>query len=401
MNCFEFLIYLLTCGCCRRPEYKKKVSPHSKKEFGTLEEITPHKKSPFAESTDPTTVKTSQMTQIFHVGDGQKYRTDEEVLRAQGFRIESHIAKGAFGSVDKAVHIEKNFVVAIKRIRIPSRIHDRKSVMYDIKNELFILETVKHQHIILLITHFIMKSKNSEQLFIVMQFAPGGTLSAFLDECGPFDEQSCCVWFAQMLDALSFMHEVHRVAHRDLKLTNILLDQNKDVLISDFGLSRISRTADNELKASKTYCGTPPYMAPELLTIELNKTDNEYDAQKVDVWALGVILFKLFNKRYPFDVDRQRRCLRNMKKKKWDFFIHKMNEPTHQFRNILKNIFEPNPEKRISMAQLKEHVWVRHMFDKELDNTKTLRELDEEHRKSVRANKTPPINVGQKDRADH
>ena len=382
MNICEFFAYILTCGCCRRPEYQKKPTKVSKN-YETLESITPHKKSPFADSTDPMLVKTSQMTQTFFIGEEHKFKTEIDVIHANGYRIEGHIDQGAFASVDKAVHIEKNFVVAIKRVTIPARRRDRDNVMSDVKNELFILETVRHQHIIRLITHFIVKSTTNEQIFIVMQYAEGGTMSSFLDRNGPFNEQSCCVWFAQILDALSYMHEEKKLAHRDLKLANILLDENKDVLVADFGLSRVARGEEDDPLMSKTFCGTIPYMAPELLTKEKKAYGSfKYNAQAVDVWALGVILYKLFNRQYPFNINNRRRCLRKMKKKDWKFVRHTLNEPSAHFTNILQGIFEPYPENRATMKELKEHDWVRHMF---IEDSLTLRQRDEEYRKTLRS----------------
>ncbi|CAG2171420.1 unnamed protein product [Oppiella nova] len=177
------------------------------------------------------------------------------------------IDSGAFASVEKAVVINTKVVIAVKKIEIPREVDDpktrnkRKSITTDIKNELFILQKIRHPHVIKLIQHFIINDRQTNKtiIYILMQFAPGGTLSSHCNANGPFDERMCQQWFAQMLSALSFMHS-KKMAHRDLKLSNILLNENMDVLVSDFGLSRVVWRQTQGTINSNTYCGTPPYM---------------------------------------------------------------------------------------------------------------------------------------------
>ncbi len=86
-----------------------------------------------------------------------------------------------------------------------------------------------------------------------MQFAPNGDLHEHAKKQGPFDEAMCKVWVTQTLSAMVYIHE-RDIAHRDLKLGNLLLDECHDVLVTDFGLSRVKDIEEKELEA-RTYCG--------------------------------------------------------------------------------------------------------------------------------------------------
>lgn len=115
----------------------------------------------------------------------------------------------------------------------------KKSLVVDMKNELFVMEKVNHPFIVRLYRHFII----NEYLFIFMQMANGGTLSKFVNDYGPLSEKESKIPFAQILSGVAHMHKLN-IAHRDLKLSNILLLKNDDnqynVLLTDFGLSRVA-----------------------------------------------------------------------------------------------------------------------------------------------------------------
>ena len=96
------------------------------------------------------------------------------------------------------------------------------------------------------------------------------------------------------MDAVAYMHS-QNIAHRDIKLENILIDTSERIKIIDFGFSVSFRNKNNKLKVR---CGTPCYMAPEFLVTNIKKLS--YDPCAVDVWALGVLLFRILVGTYPF-----------------------------------------------------------------------------------------------------
>lgn len=358
-----------------------------------LTALTTNRTDRFSEYTDPMLVETQKMTKTYIISPDRDLKTTEDVLTKEGYRMEEMIDSGAFATVFKAIHIQRKTVVAIKVIEIPPDLGSgqsnkkRTNVLSDIKNELFILEKSFHPHIIHLITHFLVQHPNREVLHIVMQLAEGGTLSKFLDKFGPFEENTCRVWFAQMVSALSFMHLKFGIAHRDLKLSNILLDRDNDILISDFGLSRVVwRKSRDGIMESKTFCGTPPYMSPELLDHMTSKQG--YNAIKADVWALGVILFKLFNKEYPFPQKRSK-AIRRMKAERWKWSQHIRHQPSADFVDIMKKLFQPDVSLRIDTRDLKEHKWIKHLLiDDHSFDSKSIRKRDKEHRTPKEQNAT-------------
>ena len=296
-----------------------------------------------------------------------RFPTQESVISWHGFRVTTKIGSGSFAEVYESFHWETNIKIACKVIPFPSETFEdkqnlkqkterRTQRLKDIKNELYALQEMRHPNIIKMIRHFVIRKDQKLTLYVFMQFATKGTMKQYLDKYGPFSEKKCKVWFAQLLSAMSYMHR-KSMAHRDLKLANILLDDSYEVLISDFGLSRIAyRKSKGGILDSDTYCGTPPFMAPELLERK------SYNAFLVDVWALGVILFKLFCKDYPFDMDNRVEAIHRMKIRKWYFTMTPQNLPTKGLTDILQKILEPDTNLRPTIDKLRKHFWIRREF---------------------------------------
>ena len=371
----------LCCGCCGRSDAdtRRMLRTTKKKNLKILNDITPPSK--LKEVDNPLDLKTTEMTDFYKIPTF-RLKTEADVLKQVGYEMGAQFDTGGFATVHTAVHIEKALKVALKRIPIPEDLDaksrkKRLSLLADIKNELYVLQKTNHPNVVKMIQHFIIVNRSNRMaFFIIMQLAQGGNLSNKLDASGPFTERQCKRWFAQMLSGLNYMHS-KGIAHRDLKLANILLDEVQDVLISDFGLSRfVWRESVNQVLLSKTYCGTPPYMAPEVLDIPEKKeflSNYEYDAFKADIWSLGVIAFKLFNKRYPFDMRRgPSKAAKAMRAKKWHFAKVK-EPPTHEFKDIISQMLEPETDKRIQMKVLTQHSWIKLQFKlvEEKNNKKT------------------------------
>ena len=312
---------------------------------------------------DPNRMKTTEMANTFTI-PSDDFKTEDDVLQSLGYKMSYFIDRGGFAEVHKVIHIETKLNVALKKIPVPEELdytsqRKRMSLLSDIKNELCVFENITHPHIIKMIDHFVIIKENQMTFYILMQFAAKGTLSKKLDQFGPFSERTCKVWFAQMLSALLYMHS-KGFAHRDLKLSNILLDDSEDILISDFGLSRLVwRQSQDKQLMSKTYCGTPPYMAPEVLVI-YTKRGATYEARAADIWSLGVILYKLFTKEYPFPLTRAK-AIKYMKHKRWQF--SDKDNPSEDMKDILTKMFDPNPNSRPLAPDLCKHKWIKHAFD--------------------------------------
>ncbi|XP_031490526.1 serine/threonine-protein kinase ATG1t [Nymphaea colorata] len=200
------------------------------------------------------------------------------------YLVINRIGAGNSAVVWRAEHAISGRRVALKRVDL-SMLNRRLRESLDC--ELAFLAKVDHPNIIRLIEVF----EASKYLFLVLEFCAGGDLSSYIQRNGMVSEQIARTFLRQLATGYEVLH-AHHVIHRDLKPENILLSTpNCDAVlkISDFGLSRTIGPGDN----AETVCGSPLYMAPEVLQFQ------KYD-EKVDLWSLGVIAFELLNGYPPF-----------------------------------------------------------------------------------------------------
>ena len=210
-------------------------------------------------------------------------RQKQGLERLGQYNIVKTLGEGSFGKVKLAIHQLTGQKVALKII---SR---RKLVTRDmagrIEREIQYLQLLRHPHIIKLFTVITMPS----EIVMVLEYA-GGELFDYIVQNGKMAEDKARKFFQQIVCAVEYCHR-HKIVHRDLKPENLLLDDNLNVKIADFGLSNIM-TDGNFLKTS---CGSPNYAAPEVISGKL------YAGPEVDVWSCGVILYVLLVGRLPFD----------------------------------------------------------------------------------------------------
>jgi MAP/microtubule affinity-regulating kinase len=174
------------------------------------------------------------------------------------YRFVKLIGKGAFGKVMLGVHKLTGKQVAIKIIDKDHLQDDfsRKKLL----REIYILKKIKHINVIRLLEVF----ENSKQVLMVMEYAGGGDLLHFVKEKKFLTERQAKPIFRQIIYGLAHIHS-RNVLHRDIKLDNILLDQDGGVKICDFGVSKVI----DKHKVINDQCGTPAYIAPEVISKEV------------------------------------------------------------------------------------------------------------------------------------
>ncbi|XP_061591990.1 NUAK family SNF1-like kinase 1 [Cololabis saira] len=200
------------------------------------------------------------------------------------YEVMETLGRGTYGKVKKAVEKASFRTVAIKSIRKERIIDDLDRI--HIQREIEITSSLRHSNIIRF--HEVFESR--DKIVIVMEYASRGELYDYIQERRRLPESEARSIFRQITSAVHYCHK-NGVVHRDLKLENILLDQDLNVKLADFGLS------NNFQRGSllQTYCGSPLYAAPEIVK------GLPYQGPEVDCWALGVLLYALVYSSMPFD----------------------------------------------------------------------------------------------------
>ncbi|XP_036960012.1 NUAK family SNF1-like kinase 1 [Acanthopagrus latus] len=200
------------------------------------------------------------------------------------YEVMETLGKGTYGKVKKAVERASLKTVAIKSIR-KERITDDLDRIH-IQREIEITASLRHPNIIRF--HEVFESR--DKIVIVMEYASRGELYDYIQERRRLPETEARVIFRQITSAVHYCHK-SGIVHRDLKLENILLDQDLNVKLADFGLSNHFQKGS----LLQTYCGSPLYAAPEIVK------GLPYQGPEVDCWALGVLLYALVYSSMPFD----------------------------------------------------------------------------------------------------
>ncbi|GAB4827682.1 CBL-interacting protein kinase 18 [Ancistrocladus abbreviatus] len=250
------------------------------------------------------------------------------------------LGQGNFAKVYHAKDIKSGLSVAIKII-------DKEKVLKpgldeQIKREISVMRLVRHPNIVRL--YEVMASK--DKIYIVLEHAKGGELFNKVAR-GRLKEDIARWIFQQLISAVDYCHS-RGVYHRDLKLENLLLDEDGNLKVSDFGLSALaeSKRQDNLLH---TICGTPSYVAPEVVS------RRGYDGAKADIWSCGVILYVMLAGHLPFRDSNLMELYRKIRKA--DYKCPNWFPP--EARKLLSKILDPNPNTRISISKIMENSWFR------------------------------------------
>ena len=158
---------------------------------------------------------------------------------------------------------------------------DRHGVIKQLREEVEIQSRLRHPGVLALHGYF----HDEKRVYLVLELAGGGELYKRLQKAKTFPEAQTARYIGQLARALAFCHE-HSVIHRDIKPENLLLDDQDNLKIADFGWSTVSKNK------RRTFCGTLDYLAPEMLT-------DTYDA-RVDVWSLGVLMYECLVGKPPY-----------------------------------------------------------------------------------------------------
>ncbi|XP_027344636.1 CBL-interacting serine/threonine-protein kinase 5-like [Abrus precatorius] len=248
------------------------------------------------------------------------------------------LGQGNFAKVYHGRNLTTNESVAIKVIKKEKLKKER--LVKQIKREVSVMRLVKHPHIVELKEVMATKGK----IFLVMEYVRGGELFSKVAK-GKLSEDVTRKYFQQLISAVDFCHS-RGVTHRDLKPENLLLNENEDLKVSDFGLSALpeQRRADGMLV---TPCGTPAYVAPEVLK------KKGYDGSKADIWSCGVILYALLSGYLPFQGENVMRIYRKAFRAEYEL----PDWISPQAKNLISKLLVADPEKRYSIPDIMIDPW--------------------------------------------
>lgn len=261
--------------------------------------------------------------------------------RVGKYELGRTLGEGSFAKVKFAKNVETHDCVAIK-------ILDREQVLRHkmvehLKREISTMKLVKHPNVVKIFEVMASKSK----IYIVLEFVGGGELFDQIAKHGRLKEDEARRYFQQLINAVDYCHS-RGVYHRDLKPENLLLDSSGVLKVSDFGLSTFSQQV-REDGLLHTTCGTPNYVAPEVLN------DKGYDGTASDIWSCGVILFVLMAGYLPFDEANLPVLYRKICRA--DFMCPSYFSSSA--KKLIKRILDPNPLTRITIAEILEDEWFK------------------------------------------
>uniref|UniRef100_A0A673YNQ2 Calcium/calmodulin-dependent protein kinase 1Da n=1 Tax=Salmo trutta TaxID=8032 RepID=A0A673YNQ2_SALTR len=248
---------------------------------------------------------------------------------------------GAFSEVVLAQERSTGKMFAVKCI--PKKALKGKES--SIENEITVLRKIKHENIVALEDIY----ESSNHLYLIMQLVSGGELFDRIVEKGFYTEKDASTLIRQVLDAVDYLHKLG-IVHRDLKPENLLYFNPQDeskIMISDFGLSKMEGSGD----VMSTACGTPGYVAPEVLA------QKPY-SKAVDCWSIGVIAYILLCGYPPFYDENDSKLFEQILKADYEFDAPYWDDISDSAKDFIGSLMEKDPAKRFTCDQALRHPWI-------------------------------------------
>ncbi|KAL2012636.1 hypothetical protein VTN00DRAFT_161 [Thermoascus crustaceus] len=260
-------------------------------------------------------------------------------MKLEDFELLKVVGKGSFGKVMQVMKKDTGRIYALKTIR-KAHIISRSEVAHTLA-ERSVLAQINNPFIVPLKFSF----QSPEKLYLVLAFVNGGELFHHLQKEQRFDINRARFYTAELLCALECLHGF-KVIYRDLKPENILLDYTGHIALCDFGLCKLDMKDEDR---TNTFCGTPEYLAPELLL------GNGY-TKSVDWWTLGVLLYEMLTGLPPFYDENTNEMYRKILQEPLTFPSHDI--VPNAARDLLTKLLDRDPQRRLGAngaADIKAH----------------------------------------------
>jgi len=251
--------------------------------------------------------------------------------------IPVELGSGAFGHVYLVVNnfTKKKYALKVINKRKLLQTYGNCELVY---NEIEIHSKLNHPNIIRLYN----TSENDEEINILLEYAEHGSLFNLIQKQNGFPESKAYEYFIQIVNAVYFLHQ-NNIIHRDIKPENILIGENNELKLCDFGWAKVL-TMENR----HTFCGTMEYMAPEIVGSE------KYDFG-VDTWSLGILLYELLMGHSPFRAKKDKNIM--LKIKLHDLSLDE-NKLSKECIDLISGLLDPNPLNRLKIKDILVHPFV-------------------------------------------
>lgn len=317
-------------GACAGKNVSKQAPPETQKK-------------PQPESVDTNKGKISEKE--IDVKAEEKISVGQDISQANVddiYNVGDELGRGAFSVVRRGVKKGTSEKVALKFIE---KKFVKKKHIEQLRREIDIMQKVNHTNVLALKGIH----ENDTHLTLVMELVDGGELFYKIVDRGSFTEKDARNVVAQVCRGVAYLHSMG-IAHRDLKPENLLCDgegENMTIKIADFGLSKIF----GEGETLETSCGTPDYVAPEVLT------GSAYD-NAVDMWSVGVITYILLCGFPPFYAPSQNVLFEKILSADYDFPDPEWTHVSEAAKNFIRHLIVKEPEARYSAASALEDPWL-------------------------------------------
>ena len=242
--------------------------------------------------------------------------------------------------------------------------------------EINLMRKLNHQNITKILETF----EDEQYYFIIMEYINGGNLFSYVKKRRKLSEKVAKFIFRQIILGIQHIHS-QLIVHRDIKLENILIDMNNNIKICDFGIGIVLSSENQPLYS---HCGTPVYIAPEII---LSTKEKGYNGFPVDIWSAGIALYIMISGKLPFNLNESYNDFDNLdednskgknKKLKYEI-IHKepkyLENISDELRDLLKGLLNKDPKKRLTCEEILNHPWLDdihshkiHLFSKDERN---------------------------------
>ena len=260
------------------------------------------------------------------------------------FEFIKELGTGSFGRVFLASHKKTKVKYAIKSIDKKNKSNIEEKPYF--RREIEIMYRINHPNVVKLYGHF----EDNNFCYFIMEYVPNGNVYSLIPKHGK-KKQSNQLIASIVKDITSATYYLHHmnppIIHRDIKPENVLIDENSKAILTDFGWSNYLNDSDKR----RTVCGTPIYLAPEMI----NKLGHD---GRIDIWCIGVLLFELVTGRVPFlgnDIHTLKNNIRLMN-------ISWPSDINYEAKDLISKILKYNPNDRLTITEILNHSFIKKYY---------------------------------------